>query len=180
MRGPEDRNQRLLALSTIVNTVGMGMFLSSGTIFLIRSAGLSPTAAGVGLTVGSLCGFGAGVLIGDQADRRGAREVVIGCMLVEAAASVSLLLVHSLWSLLIVATAAAAALHSANPGTLDHCLLASLSPEPGHAKVAEQLGLRPLLDFGIGHGEGVGAALAAGIVKAAALTSSGMAVAVRR
>lgn len=107
MRGPEDRNQRLLALSTIVNTVGMGMFLSAGTIFLIRSAGLSPTAAGVGLTVGSLCGFGAGVLIGDQADRRGAREVVIGCMLVEAAASVSLLLVHSLWSLLIVATAAA-------------------------------------------------------------------------
>jgi nicotinate-nucleotide--dimethylbenzimidazole phosphoribosyltransferase len=79
-----------------------------------------------------------------------------------------------------VATAAAAALHAANPGTLDHCLLASLSPEPGHAKVAEQLGLRPLLDFGIGHGEGVGAALAAGIVKAAALTSSGMAVAIRR
>lgn len=107
MRGPEDRNQRLLALSTIVNTVGMGMFLSAGTIFLIRSAGLTPTAAGVGLTVGSLCGFGAGVLIGDQADRRGAREVLIGCMLVEAAASVSLLIVHNLWSLLIVAAAAA-------------------------------------------------------------------------
>ncbi|TIX29391.1 MAG: nicotinate-nucleotide--dimethylbenzimidazole phosphoribosyltransferase, partial [Mesorhizobium sp.] len=54
-----------------------------------------------------------------------------------------------------------------------------LSPEPGHAKAAERLGLRPLLDFGISHGEGVGAALAAGIVKAAALTSSGMAMAVR-
>jgi len=79
-----------------------------------------------------------------------------------------------------VATAAAAVLYAANPGALDHCLLASLSPEPGHAKAAEQLGLRPLLDFGIGHGEGVGAALAAGIVKAAALTSSGMAAAVRR
>lgn len=39
-------------MSTIVNTIGMGMFLSAGTIFLIRSAGLSPTAAGVGLTVG--------------------------------------------------------------------------------------------------------------------------------
>lgn len=107
MRGPEDRNQRLLALATIVNTIGMGMFLSAGTIFLIRSAGLTPTAAGTGLTVGSLCGFGAGVLIGDQADRRGAREILIGCMLVEAAASVSLLLVHNVWSLLIVATAAA-------------------------------------------------------------------------
>jgi len=79
-----------------------------------------------------------------------------------------------------VATAAAAVLHRANPAALDHCLLASLSPEPGHAKVAEQLGLLPLLDLGISHEEGVGAALAAGIAKAAALTSSGMAAAIRR
>jgi len=78
------------------------------------------------------------------------------------------------------ATAAAAAvLQAANPSALDHCLLASLSLEPGHAKVAERLGLRPLLDLGVSHGEGVGAALAAGLVKAAALISSGMAAAVR-
>jgi len=77
------------------------------------------------------------------------------------------------------ATAAAAVLHAANPAALDHCLLASLSPEPGHARAAERLGLRPLLDLEIGHGEGVGAALAAGLVKAAALVSSGMALAVR-
>ena len=44
---------------------------------------------------------------------------------------------------------------------------------------AEQLGLRPFFDLGIGHGEGAGAALAAGLVKAAALTSSGMAAALR-
>ncbi|UCI05692.1 nicotinate-nucleotide--dimethylbenzimidazole phosphoribosyltransferase [Mesorhizobium sp. B1-1-8] len=79
-----------------------------------------------------------------------------------------------------VATAAAAVLHAANPAALDHCLLASLSPEPGHARAAQKLGLRPLLDFGISHGEGIGAGLAAGLVKAAALTSSGMAAAVRR
>lgn len=77
------------------------------------------------------------------------------------------------------ATAAAAVLHAGNPAALDHCLLASLSPEPGHAKAADRLGLRPLLDLGVSHGEGVGAALAAGLVKAAALTSSGMAAAVR-
>lgn len=77
------------------------------------------------------------------------------------------------------ATAAAAVLHAANEAALDHCLLAGLSPEPGHAKAAERLGLRPLFDLGVSHGEGVGAALAAGLVKAAALTSSGMAAAVR-
>ena len=78
-----------------------------------------------------------------------------------------------------VATAAAAVLHKANPAALDHCVLASLSPEAGHAKAAGQLGFVSLLDLGISHEEGVGAALAAGIVKAAALTSSGMAAAVR-
>jgi nicotinate-nucleotide--dimethylbenzimidazole phosphoribosyltransferase len=79
----------------------------------------------------------------------------------------------------LAATAAAAVLHAANPAALDHCLLASLSPEPAHTRAAERLGLRPLLDLGISHGEGAGAALAAGLVKAAALTSSGMAAAVR-
>jgi nicotinate-nucleotide--dimethylbenzimidazole phosphoribosyltransferase len=78
-----------------------------------------------------------------------------------------------------VATAAAAVLQAVTPAALDHCLLASLSPEPGHARAAERLGLRPLLDLDVSHGEGVGAALAAGLVKAAALTSSGMAAAVR-
>ncbi|TPN83541.1 nicotinate-nucleotide--dimethylbenzimidazole phosphoribosyltransferase, partial [Mesorhizobium sp. B1-1-5] len=79
----------------------------------------------------------------------------------------------------VAATAAAAVLHAANPAALDHCLLAGLSPEPAHAQAAERLGLRPLLDLGVGHGEGVGAALAAGLIKAAARTSSGMAAAVR-
>ena len=77
------------------------------------------------------------------------------------------------------ATAAAAVLHAANPAALDHCLLASLSAEPSHAPATERLGLRPLLDLDMSHAEGVGAALAAGLVKAAALTSSGMAAAVR-
>ncbi|WP_421917438.1 nicotinate-nucleotide--dimethylbenzimidazole phosphoribosyltransferase [Mesorhizobium sp.] len=77
------------------------------------------------------------------------------------------------------ATAAAAVLYAANPGALDHCLLASLSTEPAHVRAAERLGLRPIFDLGMSHGEGVGAGLAAGLVKAAALTSSGMAAAVR-
>lgn len=77
------------------------------------------------------------------------------------------------------ALAAAAVLHCANPAALDHCQLACSSSDPAQAKAAERLGLRPLLDLGLNHKEGVGAALAAGLIKAAALTSSGMAAAVR-
>ena len=77
------------------------------------------------------------------------------------------------------ATAAAAVLHAVNPSALDHCLLAHLSTEPGHGRAIARLGLEPLLDLRLAHGEGAGAALAAGLVRAAALLSSGMAAAVR-
>ena len=73
------------------------------------------------------------------------------------------------------AIAAACVLHSVNPGILDHCLLAARPADPGLAKAAEKLGLPPLLDLRLDHGEGVGAALAAGVVRAAALLASGLA-----
>lgn len=74
-----------------------------------------------------------------------------------------------------VATAAAAVLHAANPTALDHCIVGHVSTEPGHTKVLEKIGKTPLLALGMRLGEGTGAALAAGIVKAAAQCHSGMA-----
>lgn len=78
------------------------------------------------------------------------------------------------------AIATASALKAANILALDHCLAASASPEPGHARALQRLGLKPLLSLGIHGGDGVGAALAAGIVKAAAQTLAGLAEARRR
>ncbi|MCC6205784.1 MAG: nicotinate-nucleotide--dimethylbenzimidazole phosphoribosyltransferase [Hyphomicrobiales bacterium] len=74
-------------------------------------------------------------------------------------------------------SAAAAVLHALNPRALDHCRLSSLSYQQSHRCVAEKLGLKPLLDFELDE-PGVGAGVAAGIVKAAALTASGLATAV--
>ena len=74
-----------------------------------------------------------------------------------------------------VATSAAAILFKADPCALDHCLFGHVSAEKAHALALETLGKRPLLDLGMRLGEGTGAALAAGIVKAAALCHSGMA-----
>ncbi|MBB6485139.1 nicotinate-nucleotide--dimethylbenzimidazole phosphoribosyltransferase [Rhizobium lusitanum] len=74
-----------------------------------------------------------------------------------------------------VATAAASVLKAANPAALDHCLIGHVSGEPGHLKSIEKLGKTPLLALGMRLGEGTGAALAAGIVKAAAACHSGMA-----
>jgi nicotinate-nucleotide--dimethylbenzimidazole phosphoribosyltransferase len=74
-----------------------------------------------------------------------------------------------------VVTAAACVLHALDPHTLDHCLAGHRSAEGAHAEVLERLGLEPLLDLDMRLGEGSGAALAAGIVKAAARCHSGMA-----
>ncbi|WP_159587923.1 nicotinate-nucleotide--dimethylbenzimidazole phosphoribosyltransferase [Chelativorans xinjiangense] len=74
----------------------------------------------------------------------------------------------------LAATAAAAALHALNPAALDHCLLADTRSQQ-HRKAAEHLGLRPLLALGTDGHDGVGAALAAGLVKAAGELGAGMA-----
>jgi nicotinate-nucleotide--dimethylbenzimidazole phosphoribosyltransferase len=79
------------------------------------------------------------------------------------------------------ATAAAAVLHRANPAALDHCLLSHVEAgEPGHRRLAKALGLQPFLDLGLDEGEGAGAALAAGVVRSAALIHSGMETALPR
>ena len=74
-----------------------------------------------------------------------------------------------------VVTAAASVLHAANPTALDHCMIGHVSAEPGHIRVIEKLGKKPLLSLGMRLGEATGAALAAGIVKAAAQCHTGMA-----
>ena len=74
-----------------------------------------------------------------------------------------------------VATAAAAVLKAMRPDALDHCLAGHLSAEPAHRRLLEKLEMKPLLDLGMRLGEGSGAAMAAGVVKAAADLHNGMA-----
>ncbi|MDA0228868.1 MAG: nicotinate-nucleotide--dimethylbenzimidazole phosphoribosyltransferase [Proteobacteria bacterium] len=72
-------------------------------------------------------------------------------------------------------SAAAATLYAVNPSALDHCLVAHNSVEPGHARLLKKIDQQPLLDFSLRLGEGSGAALAAGMVRAAAAIHTGMA-----
>ena len=74
-----------------------------------------------------------------------------------------------------VVCAAAAILHAQDPASIDHCLAGHLSAEGAHAEVLKRLGKKPLLDLGMRLGEGSGAALAAGIIKAAVACHTDMA-----
>src|SRR5579872_697926 len=64
-------------------------------------------------------------------------------------------------------TAAAAVLFAADPHSLDHCVVAHRSAEPGHTMLLERIGKKPLLDLGMRLGEASGATLALSLLKAA-------------
>ena len=74
-----------------------------------------------------------------------------------------------------VVCAGAAILQALDPSALDHCMAAHVSAESAHARVLERLGKKPILDLGMRLGEGSGAAMAAGIVRAALACHLGMA-----
>src|ERR1700752_3954032 len=64
-------------------------------------------------------------------------------------------------------TTAAAVLFAADPRALDHCVVAHVSAEPGHLRLIEQIGQRPLFAFGMRLGEASGATLGVGVLKGA-------------
>ncbi len=74
-----------------------------------------------------------------------------------------------------ICTAAAAVLERAAPGALDHCVAGHVSAEGGHPRLLAALGKVPLVSLGLRLGEGSGAGVALGVVKAAVACHSGMA-----
>lgn len=74
-----------------------------------------------------------------------------------------------------VVTAAVAPLLKFGNVSLDHCIAAHCSAEPGHRRLLDRLWLEPLLNLNMRLGEGTGAALAVELVKAAVATHNNMA-----
>jgi nicotinate-nucleotide--dimethylbenzimidazole phosphoribosyltransferase len=74
-----------------------------------------------------------------------------------------------------VVCAAAAVLHALDSTALDHCLAGHVSAENAHARALREIDKAPLLNLGMRLGEGTGAAVAVGIVKAAVACHNGMA-----
>ena len=74
-----------------------------------------------------------------------------------------------------VVCSAAAVLHALDPGALDHCIVGHVSAENAHGEALRRLGKPPLLNLGMRLGEGTGAALAVGLIRAAAACHNDMA-----
>jgi nicotinate-nucleotide--dimethylbenzimidazole phosphoribosyltransferase len=95
--------------------------------------------------------------------RLGGREIaaIAGAALTAREAGVPVLLDG------FICCSAIAPLAVANPDITDHCLAGHCSAEPGHARLLARLGLTPILSLNMRLGEGSGAAVAAGVVRAA-------------
>ncbi|MCP3729815.1 nicotinate-nucleotide--dimethylbenzimidazole phosphoribosyltransferase [Sphingomonas sp. MG17] len=74
-----------------------------------------------------------------------------------------------------ISGSAVAPLAAVNPAIAEHCIAGHCSAEPGHAALLARLGLEPLLSLGMRLGEGSGAAVAVGIIRAALAAHDGMA-----
>ena len=89
-----------------------------------------------------------------------------GCELVAIAAAVVAARRRSLPVVLdgYVVTASVLPLVMIEPAALDHCIVGHCSSEPGHRRLLERLGKRPLLDLDMRLGEGSGAMAAVPLV----------------
>jgi nicotinate-nucleotide--dimethylbenzimidazole phosphoribosyltransferase len=74
-----------------------------------------------------------------------------------------------------ISSAAIGPLAAENRRIVDHCIAGHCSAEPGHRRLLDQLGLAPLLSLGMRLGEGSGAAVATGVIRAALAAHNEMA-----
>ncbi|MEH0841601.1 MFS transporter [Micromonospora sp. CPCC 205711] len=155
---PPPGRLRTLALATLANTVGSGLWLTGAALYLTRDVGLSPASVGLGLTVAGLVGLTAAVPLGGLADRRDPRTLRALLQVLQAAVAVAYLLVGSFPVFLAVAVADAL-LTSGNLAVRAALVSAVGGP---HGRVHAFATLRAVANLGIAVGAGLaGFALAA-------------------
>jgi MFS family permease len=143
---------RVLALSTLVNTVGRGVWLTASALFLTRSVGLSVTQVGLGLTVTALVSLVVSTPAGYLADRYGPRGIQFVALLFCGGLTAALALVGSFASFLVVSIAMALA-EAAFRGARGAVIAGAV---PADQRVRTRAYLRATTNVGIS----VGAALA--------------------
>ncbi|MFI7429289.1 MFS transporter [Micromonospora sp. NPDC049836] len=149
---PEPGPARILTLSTLVNTVGRGTWLTASALFLTRSVGLTVTQVGLGLTITALVSLVASTPMGYLADRLGPRGLQITALLASAGCTAALVAVRSFAGFLLVGVLMAVA-DSASRGARGALIAGAVPPDQ---RVRTRAYLRAVTNVGIS----VGAVLA--------------------
>ncbi|HZE41889.1 MAG TPA: MFS transporter [Stackebrandtia sp.] len=110
---PDPGPARALTYSSLVNSIGRGLFVTASVVFFHQSVGLSAAQVGLGMTIAAVVGLFAGVPMGHLADKVGPRLITVVAGMTAAACILCYLLVHHWWAFVLVASAAAFAQASA-------------------------------------------------------------------
>ncbi|MGC1209833.1 MAG: MFS transporter [Micromonospora sp.] len=145
---PEPGPARTLALSTLVNTVGRGTWLTASALFLTRSVGLSVTQVGLALTVTALVSLIASTPMGYLADRHGPRGIQLAALLASGVLTAALVGVRSFPTFLVVGVLMAVA-DAASRGARGALIAGAV---PADQRVRTRAYLRAVTNVGISVG----------------------------
>jgi MFS family permease len=99
---PRERDLRLLALSTLVNTFGNGLFMTVDVIYFTTIVGLKPSQVALAISIAGGLAMSLSVPAGHIADRFGPRNIAALAIAIEGIVMSSLIFVHSFIPFLIV------------------------------------------------------------------------------
>jgi MFS family permease len=163
---PETRAARVMALATLINLTGNGMYVVVAVLYFTRIVGLSPTQVGVGLSIAGGFGLLAGVPMGHLGDRVGGRELIIVLLLLGALAAAAAALVESYWQ--FVVQTSLLAIFDRGSAAVRGGLIASTSVGP--ERIRTRAYLRSVVNVGLALGGAVAALALIADTKAAYVT----------
>jgi MFS family permease len=150
---PTEPALRRLAVVTLVNTFGNGLFMTLSALYFTRIVGLSVAQVGLGLTTAGALGVVSGVPFGQLADRIGARPLLVALVLAEAISTACYALIGSFAAFLVVASVSTVADRSSS-AVRNGLFAFVLRPE---RRTAGRAYLRAVTNVGIGAGSAMAA-----------------------
>ncbi|NUO58162.1 MAG: MFS transporter [Hamadaea sp.] len=149
---PPHGNARILIGAHFVNTLGNGAYLTTSTLFLTRSIGLSPAEVALGLAIAAGAGMALSTPMGYVADKYGPKRVMLGLLILQAACFAGLIGVRGLWSFAPIACLIA--IGEAGAKAANGAMIAA-AVEPGQ-RLRVRAFLRSANNAGIGLGALIG------------------------
>ncbi len=150
---PDDPAVRRMAVATLVNTTGNGIFYTLSALYFTRIVGFSVVEVGTGLSIAAGVAILAGIPIGHLADRLGPREVQVAVVGSIAVAGAMFLLVQEWWQFVVLATVVAVL--DRGSGAVRAAMIAGLVQ--GTDRSSTKAYLRSVTNVGMTIGAGVAA-----------------------
>lgn len=149
---------RLLVLTSLLGSLGLGLYQAGSAVYFVHVMGLSGVQVGAALSAAGLAGLAAGIPIGRFADRLGPREVTVAVCALKAVALLALPLSGNYWAFL--AASVVFGIADAGWNVANEAVIAGVMSGADRVRISAQL--RSIVNIGMTAG-----ALLAGLAIAA-------------